>query len=363
MSESETSSQSKDGGGGALNSLRNFRLNKKKFTAGTFDSDGSQETSKDNSEKLVSDEADSPIKPAGGGKRVLEDSSASDSSQPQEHHKNGNNDDCNSSEVVVKPVHKRIRVMSDSETESPVKLDDKLADDIEKKVNFLQNAYPDVDPMVLQDTLKAHDWKVDWACETLTAKEKTKKNLKQASSISSPPAKTHVEKPYINNKLKSHHVDEDNSESDDDEFTGKGIVYDSDEEDEEGLSDENLSSDKKKVLNFFNEGGDQELTGIQGCNKKKVIEIVKLRPFEGWVDLVTKLQTSRQLNTEMLNNAVELLRMKSAITKLMNKCQKITAKMEGIVEQLSTCSKSSLEIQEQPRSLNPNFQLSIYQVT
>ena len=162
-------------------------------------------------------------------------------------------------------------------------------------------------------------------------------------------------------RLKSHHVDEDNSESDDDEFTGKGVVYDSDEE-EDGPSDDNLTADKRKVLTFFNEGGDQELTGIQGCNKKKVVEIVKLRPFEGWVDLVTKLQTCRQLNTEMLNSAVELLRMKSAITKLMNKCQKITAKMEGIVEQLTNCSKSSLDLQEQPKTLNSKFKLSFYQV-
>ena len=165
---------------------------------------------------------------------------------------------------------------------------------------------------------------------------------------------------FIICRLKSHHVDEDNSESDDDEFTGKGVVYDSDEE-EEGPS-EDMSSDQRKVLAFFNDGGDQELTGIQGCNKKKVVEIVKLRPFEGWVDLVTKLQTARNLNTEMLNSAVELLRMKSAITKLMNKCQKITAKMEGIVEQLTNCSQSSLDLQEQPKSLNPNFKLSVFQV-
>ena len=38
----------------------------------------------------------------------------------------------------------------------------------------------------------------------------------------------------------------------------------------------------------------------------------------------------RQLNTEMLNSATELLRMKSAVTKLMDKCQKITLKMEGV---------------------------------
>ena len=118
---------------------------------------------------------------------------------------------------------------------------------------------------------------MDWALETLT-KEHPRSPAKSAKSSK--------------HKLKAHHVVEDNSESDDDEFTGKGLVYDSDEE-EDGPSDHNLTVDKKKVLKFFNEGGEQEMTGIQGCNKKKVTEILKLRPFEGWVDLVTKLQESR----------------------------------------------------------------------
>jgi len=201
----------------------------------------------------------------------------------------------------------------------------------------LKNACPNVDAMVLQDTLKAHNWKVDWALETLTKKQKP-----------------------VKNKLKAHHVMEDNSESDDDEFTGKGLVYDSDEE-EDGPSND-MTVDKKRVLKFFNEGGEQEMTGIQGCNKKKVSEILKLRPFEGWVDLVTKLQTSKGLNAEMLNSATDLLRMKSAVTKLMNKCQKITAKMEGVVDQLTATGANNLEIKQQPEMLNPDLTLSVYQL-
>ena len=69
---------------------------------------------------------------------------------------NGNNG--NGSSEDIRPVHKRIRMLSDSEPESsPVKFDNlnlPLAEEIEKKVSFLQNAYPDMDPMVLQDTLK-----------------------------------------------------------------------------------------------------------------------------------------------------------------------------------------------------------------
>jgi len=353
MSESDDS-PSKTGvgdGGGALNSLRNFRLQKKKFVAG-FDTDSSQELSQpSNSVSQGSGSTsveESPIRQAGYKKRVLDDRVTPEPSQSV-NGENGYSD-------PKPPAHKRIRMISDSESEngsSPTKVDNNLPlpEDIERKVNFLKNACPSVDQMVLQDTLKAHDWNVDWAIESLAPKDKPK--AKSPSKVD--------KGIYINKRLKSHQVDEDNSESDDDEFTGKGVVFDSDEE-EEGPSDENLTSDKIKVLKFFNEGGEQEMTGIQGCNKKKVVEIIKLRPFEGWVDLVTKLQTSRALNTEMLNSATELLRMKSAVTKLMNKCQKITVKMEGIVEQLSSCSQSMLELSEQPKSLNPNFKLSLYQI-
>jgi len=214
------------------------------------------------------------------------------------------------------------------------------ASELEQKLSFLKNACPNVDAMVLQDTLRAHNWKVDWALETLTKEQKSKP---------------------VKHKLKAHHVMEDNSESDDDEFTGKGLVYDSDEE-EDGPTDDNMTVDKKKVLKFFNEGGEQEMTGIQGCNKKKVSEILKLRPFEGWVDLVTKLQTSKGLNAEMLNSATDLLRMKSAVTKLMNKCQKITAKMEGVVEKLTATGTNNLEIKQQPEMLNSDLTLSVYQL-
>ena len=86
--------QQSDGGagGGALNSLRNFRLQKKKFTAGTFDSDTSVDQSSSQSQQSngasvggtdVSNDNDSPVKPA-GGKRILDDSSPVDSSQVSE---------------------------------------------------------------------------------------------------------------------------------------------------------------------------------------------------------------------------------------------------------------------------------------
>ena len=139
-------------GGGALNALRNFRLQKKKFAPGTFDSDNSsQETSQEANGPDVSEEVDSsPIKPAGGGKRILDDSSPQlSNSQPASQNGNG------SSGSEPRQPHKRIRMLSDSESDcSPVKLNLPAAEEIERKVGVLQATYPQVDPMVIQDTLK-----------------------------------------------------------------------------------------------------------------------------------------------------------------------------------------------------------------
>jgi hypothetical protein len=57
-------------------------------------------------------------------------------------------------------------------------------------------------------------------------------------------------------------------------------VYDSEEE-EEGPSDHNLTQDKKKVLKFFNEGSEQELTGIQvrGSSVVALVESTRLIPL------------------------------------------------------------------------------------
>jgi len=174
----------------------------------------------------------------------------------------------------------------------------------------------------------------------------------------SPGASRHLGSSHF--RVRAHEADQE-SESDDDEFSGNKLVYDSEEE-EEGYTNENLTADKRKVLKFFNEGTEQELTGIQGCNKKKSQEIVRIRPFEGWFELVAALRENRGISTDLLNAATELLRMKSTVTKLMNKCQKITEKMTGLVEKLTSGGAKCMELQTQPASLNSNLKLGVYQM-
>ena len=58
---------------------------------------------------------------------------------------------------------------------------------------------------------------------------------------------------------------------------------------------------------------------MQGCSKKKVENIKELRPFIGWGDLVRKMQLSKNLTTDMLNETTKLLRMRDTVSKLVDK--------------------------------------------
>ena len=95
--------------------------------AGSFDSENSSQSQETNGAEVSSDIESSPIKPA-GGKRILDDSSS-----PQ----NGTSYQNGSSESELKPAHKRIRILSDSESDcSPVKVRSvPLAEEVEKKVS------------------------------------------------------------------------------------------------------------------------------------------------------------------------------------------------------------------------------------
>ena len=64
----------------------------------------------------------------------------------------------------------------------------------------------------------------------------------------------------------------------------------------------------------------------------------------------------------MLNNTTVLIRMRDAVSRLMEKCEKITKRMAKIVESLTEGEKSSLELTEQPKILNKDFNLAGYQM-
>ncbi|KAJ8983965.1 hypothetical protein NQ317_008668 [Molorchus minor] len=82
---------------------------------------------------------------------------------------------------------------------------------------------------------------------------------------------------------------------------------------------------------------------------------MEARPFSGWVDLVQKLQNNKNLNTDMLNYAQQVIATRNNVKHLMKKCTNLAQQMERAVA-------AGAGVKEQPRSLSSTLRLTNYQM-
>lgn len=144
-------------------------------------------------------------------------------------------------------------------------------------------------------------------------------------------------------------------DNDSDEACFKDKVFDSDEDSDMEISNE-LTGDKKAVLEFMQNAHPTELLLMSQCSQKKTNAIIEARPFENWRDLVQKFQNNKYLDTELLNSAQELLATRHAVETLMKKCLRLSTNIERAVAAGSSAIKS------QPKALSPNLKLASYQM-
>lgn len=148
---------------------------------------------------------------------------------------------------------------------------------------------------------------------------------------------------------------EEDVDIDSDETNFKDKVFDSDEDSDMEISNE-LTSDKKAVLEFMQNAVVSELLLMSQCSQKKANAIIEARPFQDWRDLVVKFQNNRYLDTELLNSAQELLATRQAVETLMKKCLRLSTNIERAV------AAGASAITKQPRGLTSNLTLAPYQM-
>lgn len=154
-------------------------------------------------------------------------------------------------------------------------------------------------------------------------------------------------------KRRRHNEDYDSDDSGGNDYRDHR-VFDSDEDSDVEISDD-LTSDKRRVLEFLQTATPNELSLMATCSKKKVDAIVAVRPFTGWIDLVEKLQTNKNLSTDLLNYAQRVLMTRNNIKQLMKKCT-------NIANQLQYAVKSDAGIKVQPSILTSSLKLTGYQM-
>lgn len=242
-------------------------------------------------------------------------------------------------QVRRKPVN-RIED-SDSDIGSPAKPSvDCNAKGKENKLKYLAALYPQNDVLHIEEVLNNTNWNVE------EAEEELKKNNRKRSLQGS--AKTSKK------KRRKMNVDED-VDIDSDEGNYKDKVFNSDEDSDIEISNE-LTGDKKAVLEFMQTAMISELLLMSQCSQKRANAIVEARPFKDWRDLVNKFQNTKYLDTELLNAAQVLLSTRHVVENLLKKCLRLSTNMEKAV------AAGASAITQQPKALSSDLTLAPYQM-
>ncbi|XP_024941771.1 SWI/SNF-related matrix-associated actin-dependent regulator of chromatin subfamily A containing DEAD/H box 1 homolog isoform X2 [Cephus cinctus] len=236
---------------------------------------------------------------------------------------------------------------SDSDAGSPVKSHASSSDsdknsetkDKEQKLKYLTTLYPLIDSVGIQEVLNGANWNVEEAEEVL--KNNRKRALKKSAKTS-------------NKKRRKVDCDED-VDVDSDEANYKNKVFDSDDDSDVEISND-LTGDKKGVLEFMQSALVSELLLMSQCSQKKAQAIVAARPFHSWRELVEKFQTHKYLDTELLNSAQVLLATRHVVETLMKKCLRLSTNMERAV------AAGSSTVTQQPKGLSAGLTLAPYQM-
>lgn len=158
---------------------------------------------------------------------------------------------------------------------------------------------------------------------------------------------------------------DDNSDDDDDlddrDREEDAIIEDL-YEDEEGLRPKTSAAQKRSnnlresVVNFFQTANSADLESIPGVSKKKVEQLLTLRPFKSWADLTHKIQNHKSsgINDDVVVNAVKTIQSRKVVEKLMTDCQKLAKDIVQLVDRLPEAP--------QPTSIPKEMKLAPYQL-
>lgn len=217
---------------------------------------------------------------------------------------------------------------------------------------------PDVDTMLVQDTLVQNQWSVERTLEELKSQASAKKRSFEGSPLTvaqkAALLNSSAQRPV--NSAKKRRANEEAADSDSEDESGKqkDKVFDSDDDSDDGCN-YGMSRDRKAVFEFLNNATFNELTAVKTLSTRKVDFLVELRPFKSWDDLVDKLKSHKYLKTDILNHSQEYMSRRNNLVTIMNKCRKICQKLEAAIANEGTRVA-------QPSNIPDGFKLAEYQL-
>lgn len=150
-----------------------------------------------------------------------------------------------------------------------------------------------------------------------------------------------------------------------DEYENALASSDDEEDEEEADGEEGAKKPKKKgqttkleirkaLVALCNEGKESELLSVAGMTKKACEELISLRVFTDWADLVTKIEKSENLSEDTLEIFSEHIKTQNVVSNIMDKCQALSDRIKASVR--------NLKEHRAPRCLNKKLKLKPYQL-
>ncbi|KAF7405622.1 hypothetical protein HZH68_004991 [Vespula germanica] len=261
---------------------------------------------------------------------------------------NMSDDDSNLVSPDIQSHRKSVNRIEDSDSDigSPVKVNvtnseietESDAKQKEVKLKYLTTLYPQNDTVYIQEVLNNVNWNIEEAEDIV--KKNRKRSLKGSNKSS---------------YKKRRKLNVEDADVDSDEVKYKDKVFNSDDDSDAEISND-LTHDKKAVLEFMRTALLSELLLIPQCSQKRAEAVIEARPFENWRDLVFKFQNNKYLDTELLNSTQELLATRQVVESLMKKCIRLSTNLEKAV------AAGASTIKQQPRGLSPRLTLAPYQM-
>lgn len=217
---------------------------------------------------------------------------------------------------------------------------------------------PDVDTMLVQDSLVRNQWSVEKTLEDLKSHTSTKKRTFESSPLTVAQKavllNSSAQRPANPAKKRRVNQDDGGSDSEDESGKQKDKVFDSDDDSDDGCN-YGMSKDRKGVFEFLNNATVNELTTVKTLSTRKVDFLTELRPFKSWDELVDKLKSHKYLQTDILNHTQEYMTRRNNLVTIMNKCRKMCQKLEAAI-----ANDGGRVVQ--PSNIPDGFKLADYQL-
>lgn len=152
--------------------------------------------------------------------------------------------------------------------------------------------------------------------------------------------------------------DMDDADREEDEIIDQ-LYEDEDEEAPRKISSaasKRVKSLRENVVDFFQNANPIDLESIPGVSKKKVEQILTLRPIKTWDDLTKKIQNHKSagINEDIVIKAVKTIKSRNVVEKLMMDCQKLALDIGHLVDRLQEAP--------QPKCIPKEMTLAPYQL-